>query len=242
MTATAENNLVVIADTREPDWMLTSIGGFGVTVLPAQLDAGDYCFFAHEMKIGIERKTSGDFLNSLRDGRMVAQSHKLLDTYDAAILLREGGLTRGVTGEVLYEGSKKGEWLESGWAWDSVSGMSLDLMFMGIMFHHCMMGDAAREIVRIVGSLSKDEHKWIRERTRPNVMTIDRQYKDPIWSLAAWTGLGVVWAEALMNRFVSFDKVITAPLQQLCDVTSEGKKLGAKRATKLYNMWRQKWT
>src|SRR3990167_1371571 len=116
---------VVIVDSREPKFIAAQLRDFGLTVAEDTLIAGDYCFFPHGLKVGIERKRIDDLLNSLRDNRMVSQAHKMIDGYDAAILLIEGRYDRAINGVVTYEVNNK--WVESGWSWDSFSGMMLDL-------------------------------------------------------------------------------------------------------------------
>jgi Fanconi anemia group M protein len=231
---------VVIVDTREPKTFPIQLRSYGFTVVEDTLDAGDFCFFPHGLKAGIERKRIDDLLNSLRDNRMVSQAHKMIETYDVPMLLIEGRYDRAPSGIVTYEAN--GKWFESGWSWDSFSGMMLDLKWMGLVQHQCMSGDAAREIARIVGSLCKKEHAWIRQRERATILTIDPQYKNACWGLCAFGGVGPEWASAMLNHFGSFGKVIASEVRELAEVVGEsGKRFGPKRAAKLRKEWDETW-
>ena len=235
------DNPVVIVDSREPESISDQLRGFGLTVVKDTLETGDYVFYPHGLKIAIERKRIDDLLHSLRDTRMVNQAHRLIDQFSTAILLVEGRYDRGLNGVVTYEYGNK--WIESGWSWDSFTGMMLDLKWLGLIFHQCMSGDAAREIARIVGSLCKEEHAWIRSRERPAVITIDKQWRNSIWSLCAFDGIGPEWAEAMLRHYGTLQALFNTGIVDLSEViNSSGKKFGTKRAEKVRKEWDEQWT
>ena len=232
---------IVIVDSREPTHISSQLQSFGLTVVDDTLETGDYIFYPHGLKVAIERKRVDDLLNSLRDSRMVNQAHRLIDQFDTAILLIEGRYDRAINGVVTYEVNNK--WVESGWSWDSFTGIMLDLKWMGLIVHQCMSGDAAREIARIVGSLCKEEHSWIRSRERPAIITIDKAWRNVVWALCAFDGVGPEWAEAMLRRCGTFDRVLNLDTEMLAEVTSSsGKKFGLKRAEKLRKEWDEQWT
>ena len=239
-----KDDLLVIVDSREPKFIGEQLKSFGLTVAEDTLVAGDFCFFPHGLKVGIERKTTSDLLNSLRDNRMVSQAHKMIATYDVALLLIEGRYDRAPNGIVTYE-SKTG-WQESGWSWDSFTGMMLDLKWMGLLQHQCMSGDAAREIARLVGSLCKESHSWIRSRERPTVMSIDPQWRHAMWSLMAFPGVGGEWSDAMLKDKGSYSQVVHSTAEELAGVVTvkdgKTKKFGMKRAAKLRKEWDESWT
>ena len=59
----------------------------GMTVEPLQLDIGDYVLSS---RIGVERKTVDDFLDSLMNGKLFRQLQNLRDSYARPILVVEG--------------------------------------------------------------------------------------------------------------------------------------------------------
>lgn len=234
------DNLLVIVDSREPGFIGDQLRSFGLTVVIDTLNAGDFCFFPHGLKVGIERKTVSDLLNSLKDNRMVSQAHKMISTYDVAMLLIEGRYDRSPNGMVIYE-SKTG-WQESGWSWDSFTGMMLDLKWMGLLQHQCMSGGAATEIARLVGSLCKESHSWIRSRERPSILTIDPQWRNVMWGLMAFKGVGNEWADALLKGLGSYGTVVSATAEELAEVSDGKKKFGMKRAVRLRKEWDESWS
>ena len=230
---------VVLVDTREPKYMATQLARYGLTPMETLMPAGDYGFFPHGLKVLIERKTIDDLLSSISSKRLVAQAHKTIEQSDVAILLIEGEYHRSLAGYVEHE--RKKEIVTSGWAWDSFTGILLDLKWMGFIVHECYAGEAPREIARLVGSLCKDEHKWIRERERPNVISIDKQWRDTVWSLCAFDGVGTEWAESLLRRFGSYWNVVTAPVHEIATVKNKAGQSFGKRAEKLVEEWTRTW-
>ncbi len=62
----------------------------GVGVYFTELKVGDYSTLSN--RIGIERKTSEDFLASIYDGRLFDQARRLAEAYKRPVLIVEGGL------------------------------------------------------------------------------------------------------------------------------------------------------
>jgi ERCC4-type nuclease len=206
-----------------------------------RLDAGDFQFFPHGLKVLIERKTVSDLLNSLKSARLVTQAHKLIEQSDAAILLIEGLYSRSKRGYVEYE--QGSTLVESGWSWDAFTGMMLDLKWMGLYVHECYHGEAAREIARIVGSLCAEQHAWIRSRERPSVITVDPQYKNAVWALCSFGGVGPEWADAILKDQGNFAQIVCAGADQLAQVKNrKGQSFGHKRAARLVEEFEQQWT
>ena len=232
--------VTVIADDRDPEYIANQLSSYSLAVTRGRLQAGDYCFFPHQLTVLIERKTIPDLLGSLSDNRMVDQAHKLIASANTAILLREGELRRDIS-QVSYRDPKHPEadkdgWVRTGWSWDSFQGMMLDIQLMGILIYDAVpMGSAAYEIARIVQSLSKDEHKWIRQRQRPDIVTIDPQYRDPVWSLCAFSGVGPETAEGILRAYRTWAKAseaIAYKPEEVAEVRVNGRRIG-KLATKL---------
>lgn len=99
-----------LVDTSEPSDIQTGLLETGWTRV--KLTLGDYSFFNHEFKrIGIERKSVDDLLNSLGD-RLSGQLEACLDFYDEVILLIEGSW-RTVSEQdnlVSYRGIERSTW------------------------------------------------------------------------------------------------------------------------------------
>ena len=238
----------VIVDSREPESTLSRVQAYGLDAAVALLPAGDYAFFPHKMRVLIERKTISDLLSSLSSKRLVTQVHRMLGESDLSILLREGAHRRGPNGRVEFYSPRHPDagddgFVVSGWNWESYSGMMLDLSLLGLVIHDCpVLGEYPAEVARIVTALSKDEHRWIQERERPQVTSFDSQYKNHIWALCAFDGIGPEWAEAMDKVFGTFKEVVNADMETLSQVRgAKGRRFGMKNAEKVVRQWEEKW-
>lgn len=241
---------LVLVDDREPKGTIDRLQALGLQATGAHLDSADYCFYAHGLTILIERKTISNLLASLADKQMVSQAHKMVASSDRCFILREGDFRRGPSGHLVYYSPKDPRaeadgYVTSGWDWGSFSGMMLDLQLMGIGFIDCStLGDYPTEIARAVVNLSKKEHRWIRERQRPEVESLDSQYTNAVWSLCAFEGIGPEWAQGLLAEGGSVANVIAsarAGAEELAKVKMNGKSFGKKRAERFRKDVTQEW-
>jgi Fanconi anemia group M protein len=80
--------ITILADTREIQSSVAShLREWDCDVLEKQLQVGDYIV---SDRVGVERKTTGDFLRSVVDQRIFDQLQTLSDSYDRCLLLLEG--------------------------------------------------------------------------------------------------------------------------------------------------------
>jgi Fanconi anemia group M protein len=80
--------LKIIADRREePSGVTEALRELGVDVELQQLAVGD---FVLSPRLGVERKSVGDFLQSLIDGRLLNQAKLLRETFERPIIILEG--------------------------------------------------------------------------------------------------------------------------------------------------------
>jgi ERCC4-type nuclease len=241
---------LVLVDDREPKSTISRLQALGLSATLAHLDSADYCFFAHGLTILIERKTISNLLQSLSDKQMVHQAHKMVASSDRCFILREGDFRRGPSGHLVYYSPRDPRagsdgYVTSGWDWGSFSGMMLDLQLMGIGFIDCStLGEYPVEIARAVINLSKQEHRWIKERQRPDVESLDSQYTNAVWSLCAFAGIGPEWAQGLLSEGGSIANVVAtarAAPQELAAIKLNGKSFGKKRAERLQKEVTQEW-
>lgn len=239
----ADRDIIVLVDTREPENAAERLCAFGITALTTRLDAGDYAFFSHGLTVLIERKTISNLLSSMSDKQLVGQAHKLVEQSDISFLLREGAFRRSPGGAVSYYSprdprAESDGWVTSGWGWDSFQGIMIDLQLMGIRLADApVLGDYPTEIARLVINLSKEEHRWIKERQRPDITVIDSQYKNALWSLCAFKGIGPETAENLLHGFGSVYGIVNASVEELKSL----KGVGPKTAQSLYDEFREDW-
>lgn len=82
------DKIVIIVDTHEigsnADKLLES---YGAQVVVRRMEVGDYIL---SERVAVERKTTEDFLNSIKDGRLFEQLKELNRNFDSPVLVLEG--------------------------------------------------------------------------------------------------------------------------------------------------------
>src|SRR3990167_1755161 len=240
----------VIVDDREPHNTAQRLCDYGVGATISHMEVGDYLFFPHGKMACIERKTISDLLSSIASKRLVSQAHRMIKEYEINFILREGEFRRDGSGTLSYLSPRDPRadaqgWVQSGWNWDSFTGMMLDLQLMGIDFIDCpVMGDYPREIARLVTNVCADSHRWIQERERPDITTIDKQYANTVWSWCAYDGVGPETAEALLSVFGSSYKLMDALVndpQAVIEAKVGTKSFGKRRTGRLQDEVMHDW-
>lgn len=127
-----------IVDSREPIWIKNLTFG-GVPTAITQLATGDVHALCDDGNtLVIERKTSDDLLNTLRDERLLPQMARMVETRLAEqaeqgffttwnYLVISGQIYRGPNGNAIT-----GDRGVTGWNWDSVMGALLTIQEMGV--------------------------------------------------------------------------------------------------------------
>ena len=163
------------------------------------LQAGDYMFEAHGKVIGIEVKWSlGDLLESLKVGgensgpRLAVEVRKLSELVDIPFLLIPPLRMRG-DGKLLRD-----DGAVSGWDYNSVKGILTDCQLAGVFVDE-WDGDIAQRIAQLYYVIGQKEHSWIQQRGRPEFVSLDPTYKEAVWSLSAYDGVGPVTAMELLK-------------------------------------------
>lgn len=147
----------IMIDQREPEYIQKQFPDAAITILDAG-DAWVACDDSHILLI--ERKTSDDLLNSIRDGRLFEQIGRLVNnrinqqlqgktqTYWPYLIIT-GTLSPDHNGKA-YTGR------ETGWAWNAVQGVLLTVQEMGCYIVHC---PSDTEYARVINLLASREHK-----------------------------------------------------------------------------------
>jgi ERCC4-type nuclease len=120
----------LMIDSREPSWV-QQLTFNGIPSQVTYLEHGDaLCATDDGCMLLIERKTPNDFLNSLRDERLLPQLANMLDQTRWAYLVITGEFQRGANGKVIADGR------DTGWNWAAVQGALLTIQEMGIFVVH----------------------------------------------------------------------------------------------------------
>lgn len=128
----------IIIDQREPEHIKQQFPEAAITTLDTG-DAWIACDDGHILLI--ERKTSDDLLNSLRDGRLIEQISRLVNS---RITQQLQGKTQTywpylvITGTLSPDRNGKAyTGRETGWAWNAVQGALLTIQELGCYVVYC---------------------------------------------------------------------------------------------------------
>ena len=238
----AANPPIIIVSKSEPEEACPRLSSFGLNAVPGEAGT-DYVWYPHGKVFGIERKTVSNLLGSLKDRQLVAQAHRGVKDYDRYFVLIEGETRQGRTGKFEFhsprhpEASRDG-WVESGWLYEAIDGMLLDLNLLGVFILHCSMFEYARKIAQVVNSTTAESKKFIREQQRPLLPATaalgGKMYKNAVWALCALDGTGPKVAEALLQHYGTLAKSIAAmSAGKVSTVKLEKRKIGKSLAKRL---------
>lgn len=116
----------VLIDNREPTWM-HRLSIDGVQTVVTQLQCGDAWIAAGDGKLLIvERKTAGDLLASIADGRLFDQAAAMVEMTPWCYIAVEGTLAPHAGGKTLADGGL------TGWQWSAVQGALQTVQEMGV--------------------------------------------------------------------------------------------------------------
>jgi ERCC4-type nuclease len=152
----------IMVDSREPKWVQDlQFGGIPTTV--EYLEQGDIMAAADDGElILVERKTPDDFLNSLRQDRVMLQLANMLTVTRWSYLMITGEFKLGVNGEVVTN-------RVTGWNWDSVQGAILSIQEMGIYVVQCQGDDDYEDAIIRLGNRDRSEVMPIPPAKQPHV-------------------------------------------------------------------------
>lgn len=176
-------------------------------VEPQQLDIGDYIISS---RIGVERKTVDDFLNSLIDGKLFVQMKNLRATYSRPLLLIEGeGLLtkRNMSHNAIF-GSIASIIVDFGIPIITTSTAQETADFLSIMAH--------RE--------QKEGDRAIAIRGEKTASTLSEQQQFLVEGLP---NVSAVLAQRLLQHFGSIRSLANASEEDLCKVPGIGKIIAA---------------
>jgi len=209
------------------------------SVAPKPL-AADYIWDAHGKVLAAEVKWSvSDLLSSLHTTgeaggpRLAVEVRKLMAFADVPLLVVPAIRRREADGKVFLPGVPGGV---SGWDYNSVKGILADLALYGCIVDE-WEGDIACRLVQWYNATREPGHEWIRQRGRPEFISLDPLYSEAIWLLCSVSGIGPVTAEALLKEFGS----VTAIINSQPEAWKKVKGVGPRTADALHRVLNQRW-
>jgi hypothetical protein len=189
------------------------------------LVGGDYMFTAHGKVVGLEVKWSiGDLSSSLvvkgedTGTRLGIEVRKMLAMCDIPILIVPALRDRG-DGKLQYDSGAPVN--DRGWEYNAVKGILSDVALFGVIVDE-WDGDIAGRIAQWYYVTSHKQHDWIRQRGRPDFVSLDPTYTQSVWALCAAYGWGPETAEEALKALGSVKAVMSADRKRLMKVRGVG--------------------
>jgi ERCC4-type nuclease len=169
----------IMIDSREDTWVKElKFGGIPTSVL--SLDHGDLMAATDDGKfILVERKSPDDFLNTLREGRLLPQLSRMIDHTRWAYLVITGDLLRGSNGNVVTDRGL------TGWNYSAVEGALISAQEMGIFVTRCGGAEDYEACILRLGNRDRNEEMLIMPPKFPAILSASEAV------LAALPGIGI---------------------------------------------------
>lgn len=201
-----QDTITVVADDRENAAPVIGIlrSMAGVDVLCQQLKTGDYQFNGWVF----ERKTLVDFAESIIDGRLFSQAHRLISAAESAAIILEGK-----TADLAHSQMRR----------EALQGalISLSLIFQIPVLRSFDPTETAHLLIYAAQQLIRhDAGQVVRHGRRPK-----RRRRRQLYLLEGLPGIGCEKAERLLDHFGSVQAVMNAGEEALQQVNGIGPKL-----------------
>lgn len=192
----------VVVDVHEPRAILDHLAEMGVKTTRRKISPGDYVI----EDVGIERKTVGDFFNSMVQKRLFDQISRLRDCYPIPILIVEG------------DNTLIAEYQNPAALWGAILAITLDEKT------HALFSPDEKETARIVKTI------WLRKqkspqnyglRHKPKMLSIEERQR---FILQGFPNVGEVLSDNLLKKFGSVRAVMQASKMDLMKVRKVGRK------------------
>ena len=199
----------IYVDHREnPSGVPSALEELGAEVEMKQLEVGDYIV---SDRVAIERKTTGDFLNSFIDNKnhLFGQIADMSRSYTRPVLLIEGApLDLYVTRHVHP---------------NAIRGILASIAIgFGVPIVYTVSADDTAQFIFIAARREQEDHRReISLHGSRSKMTIDEQR---VYCVSSISDIGPVTAKNLLENFKSIQAVIDAPIDELMKVNGVGKK------------------
>jgi Fanconi anemia group M protein len=201
-----QDGTVLIVDHREyKSTIARLLSQKSLIIKPKQLDVGDYIVSS---RIGVERKTVDDFLQSLISGKLFDQLHRLRGAYPRPILILEGeGLftKRNVNHNAIY---------------GSLIAICVDF---GIPILKTQTPEETADLLAVmVKREQQQEQKPVVLRGEKPSMTLSERQRFVVEGLPL---ISSVMAKRLLQHFGSIPSLVNASQDELQEVFGVGKRI-----------------
>jgi len=213
-----EETVFVFADHRESgSGVLKELSNLDVDLRMRQLDVAD---FQVSERVGVERKTVEDFLQSLVDGRLLKQARALVSVFEKPIMIIEGESLYGLRN--VHENAIRGV----------LASLGIDFGVLLLYSKDCK--DTAAFINTLARREQLDLRKDVPLRSGKRPVSLREQQQLVIEALP---NVGPGLAKRLLEKFGSVEKVIRASETKLEKI----EKIGEKKAAEIRKVVTEKY-
>jgi len=209
------NSLRIVVDKHEPDFMPALLLEMGMAVDRRKITPGDYILSS---ECAVERKTVGDFVNSVYSGRVFEQVESLRTTYSKPILILEGDFET----ELSLRKNPRAFW---GALLRLQSDMCVPVMSTPTPLH------TANLLYTLARRLQKKKNNSFNIQHKPRIMS-ERDWQ--IYVVASLPNIGDELATRILQHFGNIRDIFTAGEFDLTKVDGIGR-VKARRIIKLLN-------
>ncbi len=210
---------MIFIDDREPPRIAEKLKSMGIYVVEKRLEVGDYLVAFRGIEVPVERKDVNDYLNSIIDGRLFDQCHRMSSRYELSFLCIVGDVDAALEEREFRREAFIG----------SIVSVALRRNFGTVI---PLILKTEDEFCSMLKSLNKQVEEG-QIRTVPRVIR-KRDLDDNIAMLAAIPGIGEEKARRLLEKFGSIHRIVNATIPELMRV--EG--IGEKQAKRIYEFVR----
>ncbi len=211
----AEKKVKIVVDHREiPSGVVHELEQLGVEIEARQLSVGDFIL---SDRIGVERKSVPDFLQSIVDKRLLDQAERLSETFKRPVLILEGeGL---YSRRAIHPNAIRG---------------ALAALVVDFNIPILPTRDGEETALVLAAIARREQVEQVREvaiRGEPKGLTLSEQQRFVVEGLP---GVSVVLAKRLLEHFGTVERVMGASVEELRQVQGIGKEK-AKRIRQVLN-------
>jgi len=207
----------ITCDTRETaSGVVRILSLMGLQLDLVQLPVADYVI---SERVGIERKSSQDFNDSITDGRLFSELMELKNNFEIPILILEGD---------PFSESK----LQENAIYGAITSIILNL---GITVYRT---DDTYQTAMFLYQLAKKEQRKVKSDVKLRFDKIPIEISDQLeYIVAGIPGVNALRAKNLLNEFESLQTIFNADIGELMKVNKIGKKI----AQEIYKLSRYKY-
>jgi len=203
-----EKQIKIVVDHREyRSNVVKNLAVKGISVEPQQLDVGDYVL---STRIGVERKSVDDFLESLINGKLFKQVSQLREAYSRPVLILEGEnlLTkRNINHNAIF---------------GSLASISVDF---GIPVLTTKDASETADLLHVIAKREqREDKKDVAVRGEKTQMSLKERQQFLVEGLP---NVSAVIAKRLLSHFGSIKDITNASEQELMDVNGVGKNISS---------------